>query len=253
MAIERLKFRCYRCSQLLAVAASRAGTVVACPKCSAELLIPRAEPPIKDDAEPAATAESQPRTRRSATGPGASPQSPRKTPEVPSFLEGIAGMIPAEVAELRPEDLRVEAEFFQTLTRSSAGEAATEPVSSPEPDSLKLFPAVESEGAPAAWPTAEEISSAFASSETSEVPETVDIVPKPAEFAPPPPVQRSPDAPPIEVETPTLLAARPELRHVREVVVPASVVLLWSLFGLAGLALSFIAGLMIGHFLWKMP
>jgi hypothetical protein len=37
------------------------------------------------------------------------------------------------------------------------------------------------------------------------------------------------------------------------VTVPASVVLMWSLFGLAGLAFSFVAGLMIGHFLWKMP
>ena len=41
---ERLKIRCYRCNQLLAVAPSKAGTVVACPKCKADLLIPRPEP-----------------------------------------------------------------------------------------------------------------------------------------------------------------------------------------------------------------
>jgi hypothetical protein len=35
------------------------------------------------------------------------------------------------------------------------------------------------------------------------------------------------------------------------VILPASVVLAWSLFVLLGIALSFIAGLMVGHFLWK--
>ena len=40
MAIERLKFRCYRCNQLLGATPNKAGSVVTCPKCSAELLIP---------------------------------------------------------------------------------------------------------------------------------------------------------------------------------------------------------------------
>ena len=40
-------------------------------------------------------------------------------------------------------------------------------------------------------------------------------------------------------------------RPIREVVLPASVVLAWSLFVLAAIALSFLAGLLVGHFLWK--
>ncbi len=43
MAIERLKFRCYRCNQLLGATPNKAGSVVTCPKCSAELLIPMPE------------------------------------------------------------------------------------------------------------------------------------------------------------------------------------------------------------------
>ena len=45
MAIERLKFRCYRCNQLLGATPNKAGSVVTCPKCSAELLIPVPELP----------------------------------------------------------------------------------------------------------------------------------------------------------------------------------------------------------------
>ena len=51
---ERLKIRCYRCNQLLAVMPGKAGTVVACPKCKADLLIPRPEPeqPADEPADP---------------------------------------------------------------------------------------------------------------------------------------------------------------------------------------------------------
>ena len=51
---ERLKVRCYRCNQLLAVAPGKAGAVVACPKCKAELLIPRPDdqPPGAEPASP---------------------------------------------------------------------------------------------------------------------------------------------------------------------------------------------------------
>ena len=57
MAIERLKFRCYRCNQLLAAVPSKAGTVVPCPKCQTDLLIPGAEPRIKGDRESRARSE----------------------------------------------------------------------------------------------------------------------------------------------------------------------------------------------------
>jgi hypothetical protein len=43
-----------------------------------------------------------------------------------------------------------------------------------------------------------------------------------------------------------------EIQPLREVTLPASVVLAWSLFGLIGIATSFLAGLMIGHYIWTM-
>ncbi len=54
MPAELLKFRCYRCNQLLAVAPSRAGSVVACPRCKAELQIPAGELASKAETEKAA-------------------------------------------------------------------------------------------------------------------------------------------------------------------------------------------------------
>ena len=41
------------------------------------------------------------------------------------------------------------------------------------------------------------------------------------------------------------------LRRIHEVTLPASVVLAWPLFVLAAIAMSFVSGLMIGHFLWR--
>ena len=55
----------------------------------------------------------------------------------------------------------------------------------------------------------------------------------------------------IEIEHPTIMPQGTEIRRVSEVVLPASVVLSWSLFALLGIALSFVAGLLMGHFLWK--
>ncbi len=74
-------------------------------------------------------------------------------------------------------------------------------------------------------------------------------VSRPAE---PPRPDVHPDAPPIQIEPPTILPPGTELRPIREVVLPASVVLAWSLFGLIGIATSFLAGLFIGHFFWVM-
>ena len=42
MAGPKIKFRCYQCNQLLGVAHSKAGKVVACPKCATELVVPDA-------------------------------------------------------------------------------------------------------------------------------------------------------------------------------------------------------------------
>jgi hypothetical protein len=284
MATERLKFRCYQCNQLLAVAPNKAGTVVSCPKCQADLLIPGGEPRAKGEAEnrakgegaartlagtevrtkaeaePRARAETEPRARAEAAAIlGSSQVPPPKPAPVPVFLGEIAGAFPPDLADLRPEDLRVEAEFFERLTR--VPEPAPVPESAPvfEPPSWPaLEPSTRSFSAEPAspyvsFPAAAEAPAEPRSSDAfSVVPETVGLVPVPAES-----LSRPADVttvvPPIEIEPPSILPPGTEIRRVSEVVLPASVVLAWSLFVLLGIALSFVAGLMMGHFLWKTP
>lgn len=250
---ERLKVRCYRCNQLLAVALSKAGTVVACPKCKAELLIPRADPrpsaedsadagvsPLKSGTFPALA----PLPETTTTGRGGSPS--------PSFLDEISALIPPEVAALRPEDLRVEAEVFGAIAREpSPPPPAEEPFSfpgalsaadfSPPPASVEPSPAAPQE-VPSFLAT---LSAAPAAPATVEAPPPLPI----SVSAPEPNVV----VPPIRVEPEAIRpsdGAEPR-RGISEVVLPASVVLAWLLFVLSAIPMAFIAGLMIGHFLWK--
>lgn len=58
--------------------------------------------------------------------------------------------------------------------------------------------------------------------------------------------------PPISIEHPPIRSsADAEPRSIREVVLPASVVLGWMMVVLASIPMAFLAGLMIGHFLWR--
>jgi phage FluMu protein Com len=234
---ERLKVRCYRCNQLLAVTPTKAGSVVACPRCKAELLIPRPEP--QETADQAFTSATD-------SPPGTAGQEGSASP---SFLDEIAALIPPEVASLRPEDLRVEAEFFETLTH--------EPTSPPQAAKPFLFPGELSTGdvppahagdepGPIAPPVASAISTAVSSGGAGAVesPPPLPIpVPVPDGNIAVPPIRVEPEA----IRPPT----GDEARGIREVVLPASVVLAWSLLVLTALPTAFIAGLMVGHFLWK--
>jgi phage FluMu protein Com len=280
MPAERLKFRCYRCNQLLAVAPSKAGTIVSCPKCQAELLIPGGETRTKGSNEFRAKAETdrprkaesaaESRARAEATAIlGASP-APAAPEPLPSVLGELAGVIPPDLADLRPEDLRVEAEFFKNLASAPTPAPAAPPAPALAPAPSPPSPVVP---VPTPWPVSESMSSTFTtgllSSLTSYRPETEPT----RELAPPGPVPAPPEVvardarppaetpspreevgaivPPIEIEPPSILPPGAEIHRVSEVVLPAPVVLAWSLFVLAGIAAAFTAGLMIGHYLWK--
>src|ERR1043165_1697455 len=49
-----IRFRCAYCSQLMAIARRKAGTVVRCPKCAGEIIVPTPEgmPPAEQGPEP---------------------------------------------------------------------------------------------------------------------------------------------------------------------------------------------------------
>ena len=44
-----IRFRCAYCSQLMAISRRKAGTVVRCPKCAGEIIVPGAEPETEAD------------------------------------------------------------------------------------------------------------------------------------------------------------------------------------------------------------
>jgi phage FluMu protein Com len=246
---ERLKVRCYRCNQLLAVAPGKAGAVVACPKCKSELLIPRPED------QPAGVEPSSPGTPGSKSGtypsvsaiPDPAPTATGRAGSPPSsFLDEIAALIPPEVAALRPEDLRVEAEFLGSLTR--------EPASTSTASDPFWFPGVTTGPEPAPPPAAAEPGPAG----PLDVSSLATSVGAAAVESPPPlPIAlTAPDpkviVPPISIEPDAIRppsAAEP--RTIRDVTLPASVVLAWSLLVLFAVPLAFVAGLMVGHFIWK--
>jgi phage FluMu protein Com len=250
--VERLKIRCYRCNQLLAVAPNKAGTVVACPKCKADLLVPRSESPTRDEGaeDGGSSGNLSDSVRLAASGTVL----PRISAESPSFLDEIAAIIPPEVASLRPEDLRVEAEFFNQLSHEPAPPVRSEPEPSltarsdpfqfPESFSPEDFPPPQPEK-PLRYPPA----GGFAV-ETDLVAATSALIQTPPPLPAPAP---EPIVPPIQFEPPpvTLLPPSQEPRRISEVTLPASVVVAWSLFVLVAVAMSFIAGLMMGHFLWR--
>ena len=256
---DRLKVRCYRCNQLLAVALSKAGSVVACPKCKAELLIPH--PERQSDSEE--TSESSVLSLGSGTfaslapvpdPPEAPPRSEDSSP--PSFLDELSALIPPELASLRPEDLRVEADVFGAIVRQPSPTPAPP---SPVTDPFLLAGSLSGSGWRPSPSTVEPPAPEPSPSPIATSPTPTDPSPFPVDLPPPLPISRTAPVseasvllPPIHVE-PDPIRPNPavEPRVIREVVLPASVVLAWSLFVLSAIPMAFLAGLFIGHFLWK--
>ena len=237
LAGERLKFRCYQCNQLLASAPGKAGSIVSCPRCKADLVVPAPESPAPADPESSsvgkmsgrgadAHAAEADRPRRPRRNRGGHPRRPDRSP-----ARGPAGR-----SRVFPEP-HPRARSPQGSRAGPLGRA--EPAAA-YPRSRRAFPrhrpfspAIETPAAPAARPEPRHAAalggpdSAAARPGKPRCPADRDRAP----FHPPP---------------------NGEFHPVREVVLPASAVLAWSLFGLIGIATSFIAGLMVGHYFWRM-
>ena len=270
MATERLKFRCYRCNQLLAVAPSKAGTVVSCPKCQADLLIPGGEPRARGDGENRAKAEVEARTGVETEAPARAEAEPRARAEAAAILG--SSQVPPKPA---PVPLFMGDDRGRDPTRSrrpatrgpaSRGRVFREPdppataghdrrsgslAGARIPHTRRSHPSRSRLRLPSSLPRRPRASSGRPHRSLC-LPETADRVPRPSE-RPSRPDEVSSIGPQIEIEPPSILPPGTEIRRVSEVVLPASVVLAWSLFVLAGIALAFVAGLMMGHFLWKTP
>jgi hypothetical protein len=213
MAGVPIKFRCYQCNQLLGVARSKAGTVVNCPKCAVGLIVP-------EPAEPAAANDS------GTTQPPVPEVSNSDAPAGPQ-RPGTLGLDEL-LSEIRVEDIRVE-----------PGVALAQPPVAASPEEPAAVPEVREAPAPA--------STAYAVEEPASV--IMIATPEPAPAIAPADVV----VPPIKLDQRRTVVERdrgPGPRP-RDVNLPRSVVLAWSLFALLALALAFAAGLLAGHFVWK--
>jgi len=238
MPEERLRFRCYKCNQLLSATRKKAGTVIACPRCKAELKVPEPQ-------EEAASAGASPTAPNDRSRPGSRAETAGSPPSwgsapLPSFMEEIAAAIPDELASLRPEDIRVEAEFADLVVTT--------------PESAPPLPApAEPEPEPEPGPRPVRSASRSPNSE----PRSTEAPPDKASprFLPPeePPVEMAVDLalPAIKIEPATILPPGREIRPVSEVVLQPATVLAWSLLVLMAIPMAFVAGLLMGHFIWK--
>lgn len=204
MAGVPLKFRCYQCNQLLGVSRGKVGTVVACPKCKADLIVPDPdEADLTSDTEGANSSQS---TRDSALAE-----------------EGIS----LDLLDIRPEDIRVEPGVTWT------------PQTEPSRLEQDLFPSERSETEVSDLePTGDDPSSINLGG-LIETPNPV--VPKSVE----------PLVPPIQLESPRITDSKQAPTRSRDVVLSRSTVATWSLFVLLAQAFAFVAGLLAGHFLWR--
>ena len=191
-----IKFRCVQCNQLLGVSASKVGSVVSCPRCAVELIVPEADDPSGVPGAP------EPET-------------------IPSALSSLVLDRPDPLDELRPEDIRVEPGLLDPgRGRREPRPIERAPAWSPEPPAPQPPPLVITPEALAGPP--------------------IEAQPRPDEEV----------LPPIQTEPVAILSARPTTRA-RDITLPRSVVTAWSLFVLLALGMAFAAGLLAGHFLWR--
>jgi hypothetical protein len=152
-------------------------------------------------------------------------------------MEEIAAAIPDDLASLRPEDIRVEAEFADLVVTTSESIA-------PAAQNIKE---VLQEVLPANLVKVEEYSE-----QTPPPAEPASVIP-----SEPRSIDRAGDAAAqaglsgINIETPSLRPPSRQLQNVSEVILQPATVLAWSLLVLFALPVAFLAGLLIGHFVWK--
>lgn len=190
---ELFRFRCYHCHKLLGASPSRIGSVVHCPKCRTELIVP---PPVDDPPAPDPEDLGDPPIRLEDLGLRLDLQTEPPTKILPATDE------PNPVA------------FLEQV-------AADEPSTDTGPE----IPAPPDPSDPG---------------EGSGLPEPPDPLDSPLS---PRPRRARRRARPSELMEP--VARR------RDVVLPRTAAVAWSLFALLALACAFGSGLLVGHFLWR--
>jgi DNA-directed RNA polymerase subunit RPC12/RpoP len=235
MAGVPIKFRCFECHKLLGAPRSKAGAEIVCPKCSARLIVPEAD----SEAPMTAPAVAIPsRVERPADAPQLPISVTITSP--PPAAPGDQG-ISLDLLEIRPEDIRVEPGLRPrppAPSAASARAAAAPPVSAEPPTEIDPGPLIleVEETEPARSPSPGQSATVV----------TTPRPPRPDPVAPAPAIAIAP-------ATPMGLPARSTAAspRARDLLIPRSVVGAWSLFVLLALAMSFLAGLLAGHYVWR--
>ena len=218
---EPIRFRCFQCNKLLGVSRSKAGAVVACPQCSAELVVPEAA----GTASPTPSPDPMP-----TETPKSSPSSSRIEPVVvlwdatPSS-EGSSDVDPAFPAvQLEPVSLRAE-----PAARSRPALRAAKSSSRDDGEAVDVAAAIPLPRAVVASPPAEPgmIPTLVVAYESPSLRDEPGLRGDPARIS-------------------------PRERSVRrdDVVFPRTALILWSFLVLLALVFAFAAGLLAGRFLW---
>ncbi|QEH37137.1 hypothetical protein OJF2_57240 [Aquisphaera giovannonii] len=231
MPETKLKFRCYKCQQLIGVAGRKSGTTVACPRCRAELLVP----------DP----EARPAVEMSPSSQGATP----------SLLDQIAAAIPDDLASIRPEDIRAEGDFANFIvTREHDSpprpfEYGTAEPDPPGPTESAAFPAIDTSGGRAAGGTRTE-----ATRPAEGFGDVPVVIPTTFEEGPTSTLSAGDAVAPvagIDFGPSSIRPESPPYPRAGEVVLQPATVLAWSLLVLMAVPMAFIAGLLLGHFVWR--
>lgn len=276
MASVKIRFRCYRCNQLLGAGSSKIGHVIQCPKCGADLLVP----------PPSAPGQSSDAIARAAPG---------------SFFDA-----PLDLNSILPEHIRAHESRDDSVEKSRRDESGKSESSSLDSviefefpaESVEAFTArVETEpphDAPPPPPPPstneqikeskksvvdrrEEIAEAHGTeriapiSASTESSDSESVVAFPFVVDDRPAASLSQVAPAAVHEPAHIAVTKTEAAtnskettahasktfvepkiviRARDIVIPRVVVFAWSLLAILGLGFAFVAGLMIGHFLW---
>jgi len=102
-----IRFRCFYCNQLMGISRRKAGTMVRCPTCASQVMVPHAssEPTKKETAPPRSSFFDQNDFEQIVNGPTQGTEPPPSPapplPEVPA-LPNVAPLPPVEAAPLPP-------------------------------------------------------------------------------------------------------------------------------------------------------
>ena len=217
---DPIRFRCFQCNKLLGVSRSKAGLVVACPQCSAELVVP----------EPVETASPPPSPTPKPTETTKSSSSSRIEPVVvlwdasPSADDSAHAAQAFPAVQLEPVSLRAEP---AARPRPAARPAKASSRDDAEAVDVAAAMAMAVPRAVIASPPAEQVVLPVLAVESPSLREE-----------------------PAARGGPARSSGRERSVRRDDVVMPRTALILWSILVLLALVFAFAAGLLAGRFLW---